>query len=167
MRLRDYYEILGVNKNSSIEEIKKKFRKLALEFHPDRNKAPDASEKFKEINEAYQVLVDPEKKKIYDQFGYEAVSENIEGFTSPIELFQSLFNVDFGNPMRGGGNIFMFSDLSSGPFPPGFNMKSTMTYSLNVTLNELYSGTQKDFTINHTSEFIVNNFLHFVWELCM
>ena len=56
---KDYYEILGVNKNSSIEEIKKKFRKLALEFHPDRNKAPDASEKFKEINEAYQVLVDP------------------------------------------------------------------------------------------------------------
>ena len=53
--------------------------------------------------------------------------------------------------MRGGGNIFMFSDLSSGPFPPGFNMKSTMTYSLNVTLNELYSGTQKDFTINHRS----------------
>ena len=66
---KDYYEILGVNKNSSIEEIKKKFRKLALEFHPDRNKAPDASEKFKEINEAYQVLVDPEKKKVYDQFG--------------------------------------------------------------------------------------------------
>ena len=61
---RDYYEILGVGKNATDEEIKKAFRKLALEFHPDRNKSKGAEDKFKEINEAYQVLSDPEKKKI-------------------------------------------------------------------------------------------------------
>ena len=149
--MKDLYSILNVTKESETSDIKKSYKKLAFQYHPDKNKDPDAIPKFKEISEAYEILTHPEKKKIYDQFGYEAVSENIEGFTSPIELFQSLFNVDFGNPMRGGGNIFMFSDLSSGPFPPGFNMKSTMTYSLNVTLNELYSGTQKDFTINHRS----------------
>ena len=59
---RDYYEILGVGKNATDEEIKKAFRKLALEFHPDRNKSKGAEDKFKEINEAYQVLSDPEKE---------------------------------------------------------------------------------------------------------
>ena len=62
---RDYYEILGVGKNATDEEIKKAFRKLALEFHPDRNKSKGAEDKFKEINEAYQVLSDPEKRKSY------------------------------------------------------------------------------------------------------
>ena len=68
---RDYYEILGVGKNATGEEIKKAFRKLALEFHPDRNKSKGAEDKFKEINEAYQVLSDSEKRKSYDQFGHD------------------------------------------------------------------------------------------------
>ena len=97
---KDYYEILGVNKNSSIEEIKKKFRKLALEFHPDRNKAPDASEKFKEINEAYQVLVDPEKKKIYDQFGHSGLDGKFGGFQQggfeDLGVFGDIFETFFG-----------------------------------------------------------------------
>ncbi len=67
---RDYYDILGVSKNASKEEIKKAYRKLALEHHPDRNKSSDASEKFKEINEAYEVLSNPKKKSTYDQFGH-------------------------------------------------------------------------------------------------
>ena len=103
--MRDYYEILGVNKNSSIEEIKKKFRKLALEFHPDRNKAPDASEKFKEINEAYQVLVDPEKKKIYDQFGHSGLDGKFGGFQQGGfedlggfgDIFETFFGGSFGS----------------------------------------------------------------------
>jgi len=69
---RDYYDILGVSKNASKEEIKKAYRKLALQWHPDRNKSANASDKFKEINEAYEVLSDPKKKETYDQFGHAA-----------------------------------------------------------------------------------------------
>jgi molecular chaperone DnaJ len=64
---RDYYEVLGVPRNATQEEIKKAYRRLARKYHPDFNKDPDAQEKFKEINEAYQVLSDPEKRKLYDQ----------------------------------------------------------------------------------------------------
>lgn len=66
---RDYYEVLGVSKSVSTEELKRAYRKLALEWHPDRNKSPQAHDKFKEINEAYAVLSDPKKKETYDQFG--------------------------------------------------------------------------------------------------
>lgn len=69
---RDYYEILGVSKNASNDQIKKAYRKLALEWHPDKNKSAGANDKFKEINEAYAVLSDSEKKATYDQFGHSA-----------------------------------------------------------------------------------------------
>jgi molecular chaperone DnaJ len=69
---RDYYDVLGVKKDASAAEIKSAYRKMALKFHPDKNKAKDAEEKFKEINEAYQVLSDSKKKQTYDQFGHAA-----------------------------------------------------------------------------------------------
>jgi len=81
---RDYYDVLGVSRNASLEEIKKAYRKLALEWHPDRNKSPQAEERFKEINEAYEVLSDPEKRAAYDQFGHAAFTPGgmggFEGF---------------------------------------------------------------------------------------
>ena len=102
---KDYYEILGINKNASVEEIKKKFRKLAFEFHPDRNKNSGASEKFKEINEAYQVLIDPEKKKIYDQFGHAGLKGQFGGFQQGGfedlggfgDIFETFFGGSFGS----------------------------------------------------------------------
>ena len=71
---RDYYDVLDVSKDSSKQEIKKAYRKLALKYHPDRNKSPEASEKFKEISEAYAVLFDDEKRKNYDTFGHAGIS---------------------------------------------------------------------------------------------
>jgi len=71
---RDYYEVLGVPRDASKEEIKKAYRQLALKYHPDRNKSPDAEEKFKEISEAYAVLSDDEKRMQYDQLGHEGIS---------------------------------------------------------------------------------------------
>lgn len=76
---RDYYDILGVKKDASKEEIKKAYRKLALEYHPDRNKAKEAAQKFKEINEAYEILADPKKKEAYDQFGHVAFDPRYGG----------------------------------------------------------------------------------------
>lgn len=68
---KDYYSILGIQKGASDEEIKKAYRKQALRYHPDKNKSPEAEERFKEIAEAYDVLSDPKKKDVYDRFGEE------------------------------------------------------------------------------------------------
>jgi len=77
---RDYYEILGVNRDSSDEEIKKSYRKLAMKFHPDRNPdSKDAEEKFKEAKEAYEVLSEPEKRRAYDAYGFAGVNPQMGG----------------------------------------------------------------------------------------
>src|SRR5438270_4205600 len=72
---KDYYEILGVSKTASAEEIKKAYRKLALEYHPDRNKTKEGEEKFKEVTKAFEVLSNEEKRKTYDQFGHAAFEQ--------------------------------------------------------------------------------------------
>ncbi|MCR8613211.1 MAG: molecular chaperone DnaJ [Mycoplasma sp.] len=82
MNKRDYYEVLGIDRNSTQDEIKKAFRKLAMKYHPDRNKADDAEEKFKEINEAYETLSNEEKKSIYDQYGHAGLNNNFSGGAS-------------------------------------------------------------------------------------
>ena len=97
---RDYYDILGIGKGVGEEDIRKAFRKKAMEYHPDRNKSPDAEEKFKEINEAYQVLSDRNKRAQYDQFGKAGVGSNgssgqpfdgFEGFGGFGDIFDSFF----------------------------------------------------------------------------
>ena len=100
MANRDYYDILGVSKGVGEEDIRKAFRKKAMEYHPDRNKSHDAEEKFKEINEAYQVLSDSNKKAQYDRFGRAGVGANggagqpfdgFDGFGGFGDIFDSFF----------------------------------------------------------------------------
>lgn len=103
---RDYYEVLGVSRNATQDELKNAFRKLAMKYHPDRNKEPDAEEKFKEINEAYQVLSDDNKRKIYDQFGHEGLDGNVmtgSGFDPFGDIFDMFFG-GFGGKSKRGGN---------------------------------------------------------------
>src|ERR1700681_877246 len=93
---RDYYEVLGVQKTVAQEEIKRAYRKLAVKFHPDKN--PDdahAEEKFKELGEAYDVLMDDEKRAAYDRYGHAAFSQGMGGggggFHDPFDIFREVF----------------------------------------------------------------------------
>ncbi|MBI3961995.1 MAG: molecular chaperone DnaJ [Deinococcus sp.] len=92
MVAHDYYEVLGVSRDVSPEELKRRYRQLARQFHPDVNKDDGAAERFKEINEAYSILSDPEKRSRYDHFGREA----FQGYTPPSDLFEDLLSNLFG-----------------------------------------------------------------------
>ena len=103
---KDFYAILGVEKNASEDDIKKAYRKMALRFHPDKNKEPDAEEKFKEIAEAYEVLSDAEKKAAYDRYGEEGLRRGGGGSAGPtfahtdaFDLFRTFFAR--GDPFEG------------------------------------------------------------------
>lgn len=145
MAKRDYYDLLGISKSASESEIKKAFRKKAMELHPDRNKDDENSEaKFKEVNEAYDVLKDPEKKAAYDRFGHAAFEGGMGGggfgqgggadFSSAFsDVFDDLFG-DFMGRSRGGGRR------------PARG--SDLRYNLSVTLNEAYTGKQKTISVN-------------------
>src|SRR5512145_2935291 len=124
---RDFYEILGVPKNASDEEIKKAYRKLAMKHHPDRNHGEDkgAEAKLKEAKEAYEMLSDAEKRAAYDQFGHAGVDPNMrgagpgaEGFGGFAEAFGDIFGDIFGQAQqraggaRGGRQVYRGSDLS-------------------------------------------------------
>ncbi|EEE37774.1 chaperone protein DnaJ [Rhodobacteraceae bacterium KLH11] len=148
MSKRDYYEVLGVSKGASADEIKKGFRSKAKQLHPDRNKDnPDAEAQFKEANEAYDVLRDAEKKAAYDRFGHAAFENGMGGgggrpgggfgqgdFSSAFsDVFDDLFG-DFMGGQRGGGGGRRAA------------RGSDLRYNLRVSLEEAYAGLQK--TIN-------------------
>ena len=109
---RDYYEVLGVQKTATDDEIKKAYRKLAVKYHPDRNPGDkSAEEKFKEVAEAYDVLRDPQKRQNYDQFGFDGVNGAggfSGGYTNAEDLFKDIFGSFHG---FGGGD---FEDIFSG-----------------------------------------------------
>ncbi len=107
---RDYYEVLEIDKSASEEDIKKAYRRLAKKYHPDVNKEPGAEEKFKEVNEAYEVLSDPQKKATYDQFGFAGLEgaggmggSGFEGFSGGFEDLGDIFGQFFGGGFGGSG----------------------------------------------------------------
>lgn len=104
---RDYYDVLGVPRSADAQEMKKAYRKLAMEYHPDRNPSEDAAEKFKEINQAYEVLSDEQKRQMYDRFGHAGVEGNaagngFDGFHNFEGGFGDIFDAFFGGGQRGG-----------------------------------------------------------------
>ena len=146
MNKRDYYEVLGVDKNATEAEIKSAFRKLAKKYHPDVSKEENAAEKFKEAQEAYAVLSDANKRKQYDQFGHNAFSNNQGGF-SGFEGF------DFGN-MSDMSDIF--EDILGGMgFSSGSRKKSNratrgndILYRMTIDFEEAAFGCKKDINVD-------------------
>ncbi|KKQ96697.1 MAG: hypothetical protein A3C27_03095 [Candidatus Levybacteria bacterium RIFCSPHIGHO2_02_FULL_39_36] len=148
---RDYYKILGVSKNATPEEIKKSYRKLALQFHPDKNKSKEAEDKFKEINHAYEVLSDPQKKQQYDQFGAAGFEGGgaggpFAGRSGPFTYTYSSGGQDFDFNFGGFSDPFeIFEQFFGGASPFG---RRKPAYSLNIDFMEAARGTEKRVTID-------------------
>ncbi len=147
---RDYYEVLGVLKNASKEEIKNAYRKLALQYHPDRNKSPEAEEKFKEFSEAYAVLSDDEKRRQYDIYGHAGIGEKY----SPEDIFRG---TDFRDIFRDSGFGFGgFDDIFNVFFghqrrwQQGPQKGADLGYDLEITLEDVASGLEREIYVPRT-----------------
>jgi molecular chaperone DnaJ len=146
MAKKDYYEILGVAKTASEDELKKAYRKLAVQYHPDKNPGDKAAEeKFKEISEAYDVLRDPQKRAGYDRFGHEGANFGGGGGQSGREyasnfadIFEDLFG-GFGG-FGGGGNAQQRAEAA--------NRGSDLRYNMEISLEDAFSGAKKEIKIN-------------------
>jgi len=146
MAKRDYYEILGVERNASDETIKRAYRKLAVQYHPDKNPGDkNAEEKFKELGEAYEVLSDPQKRAAYDQYGHAAFDARSRasggwqgggGFHDPFDIFREVF-----------GNSGIFEEMFGGGDPHRANRGSDLRYDLEITLEEAAQGCEKEITL--------------------
>ena len=159
MSKRDYYEVLGVSKNASDDEIKKAYKKLAIKYHPDKNPGDKtAEEKFKEVNEAHEVLSDKQKRARYDQFGHAGVNGGAAG-SNPFGQGQGSytfngqsFNFDFGG---GGlddiiGSLFGFGNMGgfgSRMRRKGADLRTTVT----ISFEDAIFGTEKDITVQGSS----------------
>jgi len=157
---RDYYEVLGVSKNANADEIKKVYRKLALQYHPDRNKAPDAEEKFKEISEAYAVLSDPEKRQLYDTYGHDGLSGR---YASPEDIFrgseanfEEIFK-DIGFSFSGFGFKDIFNAFLGRGEPFGFGVGRSrrgqdIVYETEITLEDVLHGVEQEVELYKTAK---------------
>jgi len=152
MAKRDYYEVLGVERGASDDEIKKSYRKQALKYHPDKNPGDKtAEEKFKELGEAYEVLCDTQKRAAYDQYGHAAFDPRSRafsgagrsgGFHDPFEIFREVFG------SAGGGSIF--DDLFGGGQrdTTGPQRGADLRYDLEISFEEAVLGCEKEVTLN-------------------
>lgn len=154
MNKKDYYEVLGVSKTATDEEIKRAFRKLAKQYHPDINKEPGAEEKFKEIGEAYAVLSDANKRRQYDQFGHAAFENSgsgggagFQGFNMGDIDLEDILGDLFGGGFRGFSGFGGSSRASSRP-----SKGEDIRVVLNLTFEEAAFGCEKDVKLNLTSE---------------
>ena len=133
MSKRDYYEILGVDKGADEKEVKKAYRRVAMKYHPDRNPDdPDADEKFKEATEAYDVLMDPQKRAAYDQYGHAGVDPSMGGSGMGGGNFSDIFGDVFGDIFGGGGG---------GRGHGGPQRGSDLRYTLDISLEDAVKGT--------------------------
>lgn len=136
MSKRDYYEVLGVAKSASEDEIKKAYRKLARQYHPDVNKEPDAVEKFKEVKEAYDVISDPQKRAQYDQFGHAAGQQGgFGGAGADFGGFGDIFDMFFGG--GGGGR--------RNPNAP--RQGNDLQYTMSIGFKDAYFGKEEEIEI--------------------
>jgi molecular chaperone DnaJ len=153
---RDYYEVLGVERRASTEDLKKAYRKLAVKYHPDKNPGDTgAEEKFKELGEAYEVLMDENKRSAYDRYGHAAVSGAAGsargdggGFHDPFDIFREVFGM--GADGGGGGGIFdqiFGSGMGGARDRSGRQRGSDLRYDLQITLEEAVFGTEKEVEI--------------------
>ena len=150
MAERDYYEVLGVNRNASPEEIKRAYRKVALKYHPDKNPGDKtAEEKFKEASNAYDVLSDPEKRKIYDVRGHAGVhNAGFQGYTNFEDIFTNFGDI-FGREVFGNfGDVF--GDVFSRENPTGFGQqrRGNLRTKLAIPFEESILGAEKRIQVN-------------------
>jgi molecular chaperone DnaJ len=150
MAKRDYYQVLGVSKDASKDALKSAYRTLALKYHPDRNKSPEAEARFKEISEAYAVLSDDEKRKQYDMFGHAGIGQRY----SQEDLFRGVnFNEvfrDLGFGFGGFNSIFDMFFSSQQTRPGGPQRGANLRYDLELSLEEVASGVEKRITVPRT-----------------
>jgi len=141
---RDYYEVLGVSRDATKSEIKKAYRRLALKYHPDKSKEPDAEEKFKEISEAYAVLSDDEKRRQYDMYGHAGIDSQYN--------YEDIFRgADFSDIFRDLGFNFGFDDIFQ-HFFGGFGRSQQqrgrdILYRMTISLEDAYFGGEKEIQI--------------------